>query len=186
MLVRDHIVDLLTEAGEDSRLEVHQGRLREKPPMCFAHNDVMTYLGFQLGRQLDRKAFHVHIDSGRVRHTEATCYIPDVIVIPARLADPFRGKMDVLELYDDPLPVLAEVWSVPTDDYDIDEKIPEYLARGDREILRLHPFERTMTAWRRQPDGTYSKNVFHGGKVELFALPGVVIDLDELFELIPL
>src|SRR5207244_1670714 len=102
--------------------------------------------------QLDRKVFHVHVNHGRVRRTESTYYIPDLIVIPARLADPFRGKIGVLEIYDDPLPLLAEVWSKSTGDYDVDEKLPEYIARGDREILRLHPYERTLTSWRRQPD----------------------------------
>jgi Uma2 family endonuclease len=185
MLVRDSILDVLTKAGDDSRLEVHQGQLREKPAMSFDHGDVMTYLAIQIGPQLDPKAYRVHVNNGRVRRTEATYYIPDLIVIPLRLAEPFRGRIGVLEIYDDPLPVVAEVWSESTGDYDVDEKLPEYMKRGDREILRLHPYERTLTAWRRQPDGTYTKTVFYGGKVELFGLPGVVIDLDELFELIP-
>jgi Uma2 family endonuclease len=185
MLVRDRMLDVLTKAGEDSRLEVHRGRLREKPSMSFDHNDVMTYLAHQLIRQLDRSAYRVHVDNGRVRRTDSTYYLPDVIVIPIRLAEPFRGQIGVLEIYDEPLPLVAEVWSRSPGEYDVDEKLPEYMARGDREIVRLHPYERTLTAWRRQPDGTYTKTVFRGGKVELVALPGVVIDLDELFELVP-
>jgi Uma2 family endonuclease len=185
MLVRDRFLDVLTNAGEDSRLEVHQGRLREKPSMSFDHNDVMTYLAHQLILQLDRSAYRVHVDNSRVRRTDATYYLPDVIVIPIRLADPFRGQIGVLEIYDAPLPLIAEVWSLSTGDYDVDEKLPEYMERGDREILRLHPYERTLTSWRRQPDGTYTKTVFHEGKVELFALPGVVIDLDDLFAFVP-
>jgi Uma2 family endonuclease len=185
MLVRERMIDVLTRAGDDSRLEVHRGQLREKPLMSFDHGDVMTYLAVQLVGQVDRKAFRVHVNNGRVRRTESTYYIPDIIVIPMHLTDPFRGKIGVLEIYDDPLPLVVEVWSESTGDYDVDEKLPEYIARGDREILRLHPYERTLTSWRRQPDGTYTKTVFHGGKVELHALPGVVIDLDELYELIP-
>lgn len=185
MLVRDRFLELLTKAGEDSRLEVHRGRLREKPSMSFDHNDVMTYLAHQLIRQLDRSAYRVHVDNSRVRRTDATYYMPDVIVIPIHLTEPFRGQIGVLEIYDEPLPLIAEVWSRSTGEYDVDEKLPEYIARGDREILRLHPYERTMTSWRRQPDGTYTMTVFRGGKVELFALPGVFIDLDELFELVP-
>jgi Uma2 family endonuclease len=185
MLVRDSLLDVLTKAGDDSRLEVHRGQLREKPSMSFDHGDVTTYLGFQLAGQLDRKNYRVHVNNGRVRRTEATYYIPDLIIIPLRLADPFRGRPGVLEIYDDPLPLVAEVWSESTGDYDVEEKLPEYMKRGDREIVRLHPYERTLISWRRQPDGTYTETVYRGGKVELYALPGVFIDLDELFELLP-
>jgi Uma2 family endonuclease len=181
MLVRDRILDELMRAGEDSRLEVHQGRLREKPEMSFDHNDVMVYLAHQLISQLDRSLYRVHVDNGRVRRTDATYYLPDLIVIPVHLAEPFRGRSDLLEIYDDPLPLVAEIWSKSTGDYDVDVKLPEYMERGDREILRLHPFDGTLTAWRRQPNGEYTNTVSYGGKVELASLPGVVIDLDELF-----
>jgi len=174
--------EFLTRAGDHSHLEVHQGRLREKPEMSFDHGDVMTYLGIQLGQQIDRKQYRVHVNNGRVRRTERTYYIPDIIVIPLHLAEPFRGKPGVLEIYDEPLPLVVEVWSESTGDYDVDAKLPEYKDRGDREIWRLHPYKRTLTAWRRQPDGSYTKTVYHGGKVESVALPGVIIDLDELFE----
>jgi hypothetical protein len=79
------------------------------------------------------------------------------------------------------LPFLAEGWSPSTGDYDVDEKLPEYIARGDREIWRPHPSEYSVTAWRRQPTGLYTETVFHTGVVDLFALPGVAIDLDRLF-----
>jgi Uma2 family endonuclease len=184
MLIRDSVLDAFTKAGEDSRLEVHRGRLREKPSMSFDHNDVMVYLAHQLILQLDRSAFRVHVDNTRVRRTDATYYLPDVVVIPIHLAEPFQGRIGVLEIYDEPLPLVAEAWSLSTGKYDVDEKLEEYENRGDWEILYLHPYERTLMSWRRQPDGTYTKTVFHGGKVELFALPGVVIDLDELFELL--
>jgi Uma2 family endonuclease len=161
--------------------ELDRGRLREKPAMSHDHNYAMTYLGGQLIAQLDRTEFQVRINAGRVRRTDETYYIPDIIVFPARLAGSLRGRVDVLESYDAPLPFVAEVWSPSTGGYDVDKKLPEYMKRGDLEIWRLHPFERTLTAWRRQPDGTYSEVVFHGGLVQPIALPGVTIDLDALF-----
>ncbi len=182
MVVGDRILEELTRAGEDSRLEVHQGKLREKPTMSFDHGDVMTYLAVQLGRQLDRAAYRVHVNNARVSRTTTTYYIPDLVVIPVVAAERFRGKIGVLEIYDEPLPLVAEVWSESTGDYDVDEKLPEYMRRGDLEIWRLHPYERTLTAWRRRTDGTYTETVYRSGIVESSALPGVTVDLDELFD----
>jgi Uma2 family endonuclease len=54
-----------------------------------------------------------------------------------------------LEIYDEPLPLVAEVWSPSTGGYDVLAKLPEYRRRGDTEIWLLHPYERTLTAWRR-------------------------------------
>jgi hypothetical protein len=35
----------------------------------------------------------------------------------------------------------------------------------------------------REPDGSYTEHVFHGGLIRPRALPNVAIDLDELFDL---
>jgi Uma2 family endonuclease len=77
--------------------------------------------------------------------------------------------------------LVVEVWSPSTGGYDIDAKLPTYRARGDREIWRIHPYERTLTTWRRQPDGSYAETVHRGGTIEPIAVPGVTIDLDALF-----
>jgi hypothetical protein len=47
---------------------------------------------------------------------------------------------------------------------------------------QIHPFDRTLTAWRRQPDGSYTESYYSGGSVQPVALPGVAIDLDTLFD----
>ena len=87
----------------------------------------------------------------------------------------------MLEVYQVPLPLVIEVWSRSTGTYDVDDKLPEYQRRGDLEIWRLQPYERALTAWRRQPDGSYTETVYSGGSVRPGALPGVAIDLDALF-----
>lgn len=161
--------------------ELHQGRLREKPPMTAAHNRSMFRLGLQLGRQLDPSEFDVRVNAGRLRRTGETAYIPDVVVIPASLVQTILDRSDLLEEYPEALPFVAEVWSPSTGQYDVDAKLPEYQRRGDHEIWRLHPFERTLTAWRRRPDGQYDRLEYQGGTVDLVALPGVRIDLDALF-----
>jgi hypothetical protein len=63
----------------------------------------------------------------------------------------------------------------------VDTKLPEYQARGDDEIWRIHPVERTLIAWRKQADGSYVESVHREGVVEPVALPGVRIPLDALF-----
>lgn len=93
----------------------------------------------------------------------------------------FRGRPGTLANFSDPLPLVVEVWSRSTGDYDVNAKIPVYMQRGDLEISRIHPYERTLTSWVRQADGSYRETTYQGGIVSLAALPGVTIDLDELF-----
>ena len=161
--------------------ELHDGELRAKPGMSFEHNDAMCFLGHLLQGQLDRRHYRVRVNAGRVRRA-ATYYVPDVAVIPMSLAEPQRGRPGTLEVYADPQPLVVEVWSPSTGDYDIDAKLPDYRRRGDQEIWRLHSFERTLTAWRRQPDGSYTETLYRGGVVRVASLPGVAIDLDTLFD----
>jgi Uma2 family endonuclease len=118
---------------------------------------------------------------GQVRGAAENYYIPDVYVIPMDLLLPQRG-LRAVEVSDSPLPLVVEVWSPSTGDYDVDSKLPEYQRRGDLEIWRIHPLEQTLTAWRRQSDGTYTEDRFINGLVRPIALPNVTIDLDTLFD----
>jgi len=161
--------------------ELHEGRLREKPGMSFRHNDTTVYLGTQLVNQLDPTEYRVRINVGHVRHADETYYIPDIFVFPVALVGPERDRPDVLEVYDAPLPLVVEVWSPSTGGYDVDAKLPAYERRGDFEIWRPHPFERTLSARRRQPDGSYAETVHRGGIMRPVALPDIAIDLDALF-----
>ena len=165
----------------DIHWELHRGRLREKPGMTFSHNRLWFRLGVDLDGQVDPEKFVVGVNGGRVRRSAANFYSPDVFVAPIELTQPLRNRSDVLEVYDEPLLLVVEVWSPSTGEYDVTEKLAEYQARGDREIWLLHPYERTLTAWVRQPDGTYEQALHHGGTVRPVFLPDVAIDLDALF-----
>ena len=164
------------------RWELVDGRLREKPPMSAAHGDVMSELGRQLHAQLDPGEYRVRFSHARLRRSPRNYYIPDIAVLPRATVRAPRERPDALDAYPDPLPLVAEIWSPSTGGYDIDDKLPAYQQRGDQEIWRLHPYERTLTAWVRQPDGGYVETVYTGGFVRLSALPAVVIDLDALFD----
>ena len=172
----------LALAEPDRKWELRDGVLREKPGMTAAHNWLEVKLGFMLMSQLDRSAYHVRIDSGRVRRPQKTYFIPDVFVVPMALVAPLLNLQDVLEVYDQPLPLVVEVWSRSTGEYDVDEKLAVYQQRGDLEIWRIHPYERTLTAWRRLPDGSYDETIHHEGVVSPTALPSVEIDLAALFD----
>ena len=169
-------------ADREHRWELHDGRLREKPGMTWDHADVITQVAVLLCQQLDRAEFRVHTNNGRLRRAAETYYIPDLIVIPFEMGRDLRGRPDRLEVFADPLPLVVEAWSPSTGGYDMTAKLPEYQRRGDLEIWRLHPYERTLIAWRRRPDGGYDEVTHTGGTVRPIALPNVSIDLGVLFD----
>jgi Uma2 family endonuclease len=156
------------------------GVLRRKPDMTVEHNDVVTRLFTRLASQLDENEFVIRANMGRAIRSPEHYYVPDLCVIPIDLVRPLRG-MRVLDAYAAPLPLVVEVWSPSTGDFDVDTKIPEYQARGDLEIWRIHPYEQTLTAWRRQPGGAYAETIYTRGIVQPFSLPNVRIDLSRLF-----
>ncbi len=166
----------------DRSWELWDGLLMEKPPMSRRHDDMAFFLGFLLQSQLDRAEFRVNVNGGKTRYTARNFFEPDVIVIPAALVQPFADDPYMFNAYDEPLPLVVEIWSPSTGNYDIAAKLPLYRQRGDREVFFIHPYERTLTAWRKQPDGSYRETVYRGGIVPVLSLPGVSIDFDALLD----
>ena len=166
----------------DGSWELVCGRLRQKPIMTTEHNMAARRLMVMLVRQLDEDEYAVSLDQARVTISAGTDYIPDLIVIPRSAVRRLMERPGTFETYDEPLPLVVEVWSRSTDTYDVNTKLQEYQQRGDAEIRRIHPYQRTLTAWRRQPDGSYTETLYHGGVIEPVALPGVRIDIDRLFD----
>ena len=165
----------------EGQWELHCGRLREKPGMSFGHNRTTDLLASQLYRQIDSNRFSVRINHGHLRRAGESYYIPDIFVVPVARTIPEDERADPLEVYGESALLVVEVWSPSTGKYDVDTKFPEYRARGDLEIWRIHPYKRTLIVWRRQPDGSYDETIHTGGTIEPVALPGVTIDLDALF-----
>ena len=166
----------------DHRWELWDGVLVEKPLMSMLHDNVASYLGAALIGQVDRRAYRVNVNGGKTRYTERNYYVPDVVVIPAAYQVPFERDPRSFNAFAEPLPLVVEIWSLSTGGYDMAAKLPVYRARGDEEIWLIHPYERILTAWRRQPDGTYAEAVYTGGLVPVASLPGVSIDLDALLD----
>ena len=162
--------------------ELWDGVLVEKPQMSMRHNAVAVYLVIALANQLDRRAYRVSVNGDRARISSRSYYIPDVMVIPAAYQERLEDDPWALGTYADPLPLVVEVWSPSTGHYDLTGKLAGYRARGDLEVWLIHPVEGTLTAWRKQPDGSYADAVFRGGMVPVASLPGVTIDLDVLLD----
>lgn len=182
MAVRERTIESLMLEDPGSLWELLNGDLREKPPMSIRHGGVMSYLDHLLQQQLDRAVYRVHPNHARLRLPSGGVYVPDVVVIPVELMRPTWDRPDGLDLYSAPMPLVVEVWSPSTGTFDVRSKVADYQQRGDLEIWFLHPFERTLTAWRRQPDGSYTEELYRSGPVRPVALPDVTIDLDTLFE----
>ena len=160
--------------------ELVEGRLREKPPMSVEHGDLMSNLGRQLLVQLEPSEFQVRFNHARLRRSPSNYVVPDLVVLPMTAVRALREQAGSLDAYSDPLPLVLEIWSPSTGDYDVDDKLPAYQRRGDDEIWRLHPYERTLHASVRRASGGYDETLYTGGTVRPAALPGVVIDLDTL------
>lgn len=166
---------------DEDRWELHEGRLREKPGISVEHGGLMFELGHQLRLQLDPAHFRVRTGHARLRRSSRHYYIPDLAVIPAAAERALRQEPGALDAYTDPIPLVVEIWSPSTGEYDLQEKVLQYQARGDAEIWRLHPYDRTLKIWRRRADGGYDETRHQAGLVRPASLPGVTVDLHPLF-----
>lgn len=174
--------DYLWLVLEDSNApwELHDGLLVEKLGMSVWHGDSTFYLAYQIASQVDRKQFRLRSNHGRIRASGNSYFVPDVIVIPTHMIGPDPNRIDV---YEDAMPFVAESLSPSTRTYDVLKKLPVYRARSDREIWLLDPPKHSVRMWRLMDDDGYDEQVVTGGKIELHALPGVVIDIDALFDI---
>jgi Uma2 family endonuclease len=169
----------------EGRWELECGRLRRRPEMTTEHGQIDRNLIRQFVIQLDPYAYTVG-DNVRLRISPDLSprlyVVPDLCVVPMAMVRRLLERPGTFEVYDDPVPFVAEVWSPSTGGYDVDSKLPEYRRRRDREIWRIHPYERTVTVWRLQPDGSYTEAVYRDGSIAIASLPGVTIKLDEVLD----
>src|SRR5207237_1124690 len=157
--------------------ELWCGRLVQKPPMTTEHNFIPRRLYRRLAAQLSERDWLIAEGTGKLRRSNGSYYEPDLCVIPMSYVARLHEQPGTFEVYDDPVPFVLEVWSPSTSEYDVDQKFPEYQSCGDAEIWRIHPVERSLTVWRRQPDGSYTEAHYAGGRVSIQSLPGVAIVL---------
>lgn len=166
----------------DGQWELVCGRLRSKPTMTTEHGDAARKLAHLLNVQLDWGEYSVGMNDPKLRISTGTFYMPDVCVVPRHLTLSMRQTPGRFEVYEQPMPLVVEVWSPSTGEYDVERKLQEYQLRGDLEIWRIHPYEKTLIAWQRQSDGSYSQTLHTEGTICPVALPGVEIEIASLFE----
>ena len=168
-------------ADPSARWELHCGELSRETGMTHPHGDISSEVGFVLRSQLDPAEYRVRYGHSRTRVDSERYYVPDIAVVPTAYTAPFFGSDDVLEEYDQPLPLIVEVWSPSTGAFDLTQKVPDYQRRGDAEIWLIHPYERWLRAWTRDGSGVYTERLYQSGTVRCSALAGVEFDLDALF-----
>lgn len=162
------------------RMELHDGVLVEKPVMSRIHGDFGMELAFLIRTQIDPTRYRLRANHAKLAVPGRSYFIPDVAVLPADLA---RGEPTAADLYHEPIPLVVEVWSPSTGEYDAAIKLPGYRDRGDAEIWWVYLPEQSLTRWLRRPDGGYDEETITGGTFASVALPMVRIDLDALFQL---
>jgi Uma2 family endonuclease len=167
---------------DDELWELDCGRLRRKPPMTADHNEEISRIWGRLFIALDEDEYAVRSNSARLRIATGAFYIPDVCVVTRAMFERVRAERPRgLESYEELVPLVVEVWSPSTGEYDVEVKLAAYKQRGDHEIWRVHPIERTVTVWRRRADGGYDEQVYREGEIAPVALPGVRIAIAQLF-----
>ena len=182
MPVSEQTYERVALEDPDGHWELVCGRLRRKPGMTFEHYGAARMLVHLLNLQLDVRDFVIDKDGPRLRISTGTYFIPDVCVISRTLFERRRQELPRgFEMYEEPMPLVVEVWSPSTGEYDVEEKLREYQWRGDLEIWRIHPYEKTLTRWQHQPDGSYHESSQRGGAARPATLPNVSIDLNSLF-----
>ena len=170
----------MAASDPDAKWELWNGVPRARPAMSVEHNRAAVELTVMLHPQLDLDRWELRSQSGYVRWSERNAFIPDLMVLPRSLGDAQYGSGSV-ERYGDAMPLVVEIWSPSTGEYDRGVKLAAYKARGDAEVWLLHPVARYLQRWVRQPEGGYVETVHESGTLPLAALPGVSVDLDALF-----
>ena len=170
----------LAASDPEARWELWDGVPQARPAMSVEHNRAAVKLIVMLDPQLDPDRWELRSQAGYVRWSERNAFIPDLMILPRALGDAQYASGSV-ERYADPGPLVVEIRSPSTGEYDRGVKLAAYKARGDAEVWLLHPAAGFLQRWVRQPEGGYVESVHERGTIALAALPGVSVDLDALF-----
>lgn len=181
MPVSEATYETVVLGDSDNIWELVCGELVKRPPMTTEHEELSARLARRLILQLSERDYSIRTNSGRLRVPSGNFRVPDVVAIPREYVHQLQAIPGTFEVHEHPMPLVVEVWSPSTGSDDLREKLLEYQERGDLEIWRIHPYERTLIAWRRRPDGSYAETFYTDGPVQPEFLPNVTIDLDSLF-----
>ena len=181
--ISNEAYERLALSDDDRKWELWDGIPREKPGGSAAANSLCSELVFGLLSQLDWAVYQGRTNAGRLRRPPATYVVPDVFVFPVTYVTPRLRRDDVLEVYEQPVPLVAQMWSAIAGDGYVQSNLALFKKRGDLEIWFLHPYERWLRRWVWQSDGSYLETEQRQGLIRPAALPDVFINLDVLFDL---
>lgn len=186
MPVTAETYERVAQEDPEGRWELVCGQLRSKGAMTTEHGWATVALDRQLQRQVDEAQFSVQSNNARLRVSNGNFFVPDVCVVPLEMVRRLLERPGTFEVYNEPVPFVAEVWSPSTGEYDEQTKLREYQLRGDREIWLIHPYERAVRVYLHAADAEsgqhrYRETRVSGGSVELSALASVFIDVARLF-----
>ena len=174
----------LAEEDFESGWELVCGELRRKPGMTLFHNTISRDVARELQTQLPLDDFEATYNQARLRLHGGTFYVPDVVVIPTAFMPAHVDETGV-EVYPEVMPLVVEVWSPSTGGYDVETKLADYQERGDAEIWRIDPRDRSVTTWVRSADGGYTARKYTRGSIRPSAFPGLEIALATIFRRFP-
>jgi len=156
--------------------------VREPPSPSPSHQGIVLELGHQLVGALKGKPCRVFVAPFDVRLPKATeedgqidtVVQPDVFIVCDLEKIDARGMRGAPDW-------LAEVLSPGTTNHDKRVKLPAYERAGVREVWLIDPIDRTLTLYRLE-GGRYGRatRLELKGKTPITAVPGVIIDWDQL------
>jgi Uma2 family endonuclease len=166
----------------EGRWEMASGATRRKPPESFLHGAVIDALVEQIVPQLRGSPFRLSVNHARLMIDPYQVCLPDLVVLPRALsARAVAERPRALETYHTGLPLVIEVWTPATAEYDVEAKIPEYRRAGTDEIWLVHPTARAVTVWVRRPAAGYQEIIRGGGVLTPARIPDLALDIDALF-----
>jgi Uma2 family endonuclease len=169
-------------AETDGTWELHDGWLTLRSSGTVMHNQVVSNLAATFMRAWPSEVYSARINAGRLRCGEGWYLVPDFFVFPKEWMVPLLGT-ERLEVYDKPVPLVVEVWAPGVCGYDEARKLAIYRERRDEEIWQVHPQRRTLSSWRRLPDGRHRRTIVRSGTFTPAVLPDVAVDVDTLFDI---
>jgi Uma2 family endonuclease len=166
----------------EGRWELVGGSSRRKPPESFQHGAVIDGLVEQLIPQLHGTLFRMSINHARIMIDPDHILVPDLMVVPRAIsARAVKERPNALEAYHTSLPLVIDVWSPATAEFNVEARIPEYRRANAEEIWLVHPAARAITTWVRRASGAYEEVIRAGGILNAARVPDLALDINALF-----
>lgn len=166
----------------EGRWELMSGAPRRKPPESFQHGALIDGLMEQIVPQLRGSIFRLSVNHARLMIDQGHILLPDLAVVPRAIsARAVRERPNALETYHTSLPLVIDVWTPATAEFNVEASIPEYRRANTEEIWLIHPAARAVTTWVRRTSGAYEEVIRVAGVLTAARVPDLSLDITALF-----